>query len=228
MRKKEIENTRESKLASIIKTACERTTYLTEHPRANAGKALDKVTAKIKKLKATSWLTVTENDRILSIEKDEEALLQVGLLDGCYVIKSDVPKEDADSQALHDRYCDLEQVERAFRTMKTSHLELRPVFVHKKTSTQGHVFVVMLALLLQRELECAIVDEDITVEEAIDELAAINMQEVKLGGATIQNIPKPTAIGARILKNASISLPTALPKFIANVHSKKKLSTARK
>ncbi|MCP3890043.1 MAG: IS1634 family transposase, partial [Desulfobulbaceae bacterium] len=95
-------------------------------------------------------------------------------------------------QKLHDRYCDLEMVERAFRTMKTSHLELRPVFVKKKSSTQGHVFVVMLALLLQRELETAIADMDITVEEAIDELKAIRMQEVKLGDTTIQNIPHPT------------------------------------
>jgi len=77
--------------------------------------------------------------------------LRKTLLDGCYVIKSDVPEKDAATQKLHARYCDLEMVERAFRTMKTTHLELRPVFVKKKTSTQGHVFVVMLALLLQKE-----------------------------------------------------------------------------
>ena len=86
----------------------------------------------------------------------------------------------------------------------------------------------MLALYLQRELEKAIVDEDITVEEAIEELAAIHMQEVKLGKATIQNIPKPTALGAKILKKASITLPTAMPKFVAKVSSKKKLPSERK
>jgi len=215
-------------VTAISKTARERTKYLAEHPGAIPGKAADKVTAKIKKLKAEKWLTATESDRVISVEKDEEALSQVSLLDGCYVIKSDVAKEDADSQALHDRYCDLEMVERSFRTMKTSHLELRPIYVRKKTSTQGHVFVVMLALYLQRELEKTLVDEDITVEEAIEELAAIHMQEVKLGKATIQNIPKPTALGARILKKASITLPTAMPKFVAKVSSKKKLPSERK
>jgi len=227
IRREQIENNRKSKLASIVKIAEERTRYLAEHPRADVSKALDKVVAKIKKLKADKWLTATESSRTISIEQDEEALLKAGLLDGCYVIKSDVSKEYADSQSLHDRYCDLEMVERAFRTMKTSHLELRPVFVRKKTSTEGHVFVVLLALLLQRELECAIVDEDITVEEAIDELVAIHMQEVNLGNATIQNIPKPSVTGAKILKNASITLPTALPKFTAKVHSKKKLTSER-
>ena len=228
IRKQQIADNRESKLGSILKTVQERTKYLAEHPGAIASKAVDKVTAKIKKLKAEKWLTATEGDRVISVEKDEEALSQVSLLDGCYVIKSDVEKENADSQTLHDRYCDLEMVERSFRTMKTSHLELRPIFVRKKTSTQGHVFVVMLALYLQRELEKAIVDEDITVEEAIEELAAIHMQEVKLGKATIQNIPKPTALGAKILKKASITLPTAMPKFVAKVSSKKKLPSERK
>ena len=228
IRQQQIADNKESKLASILKTAEDRTKYLAEHPGAVASKAAEKVTAKIKKLKAEKWLTATESGRVISVEKDEEALSRVSLLDGCYVIKSDVAKEDADSQALHDRYCDLEMVERAFRTMKTSHLELRPVYVRKKTSTEGHVFVVMLALHLQRELEKAICGEDITVEEAIGELAAIHMQEVKLGKATIQNIPKPTALGARILKKASIALPAAMPKFIAKVSTKKKLPSKRK
>ena len=68
----------------------------------------------------------------------------------------------ATAQTIHDRYCDLENVERAFRTMKTAHLEMRPIDVRKKKSTRGHVFVVMLALLLQRELERCWTELDIT------------------------------------------------------------------
>ena len=71
------------------------------------------------------------------MEKDDAALSSVSLLDGCYVIKSDVPQANADAQILHDRYCDLEKVERAIRTMKTTHLELRPVNVRKEKSTRG-------------------------------------------------------------------------------------------
>lgn len=167
------------------------------------------------------WLTATEKDRVISVEKHEDALSEAALLDGCYVVKSDVSKADADAQTVHDRYCDLEMVERAFRTMKTTHLELRPVFVKKKINTQGHVFIVMLAFLLQRELERCWVDMDITVEEGIRELASIHMQEIKLGGATIQNIPKPTKMGKQLLDAAAVTLPTVLPKTTANVHTKK-------
>jgi len=228
VRKEEIAKNRESKFDSIKEFADERTKYLCDHPRANAAKTLEKINAKIKKPATEKWLCAKEEHRVITIEKDEDALSEESLLDGCYVIKSDVPEKDADAQKLHDRYCDLEMVERAFRTMKTSHLELRPVFVTKKISTQGHVFVVMLALLLQRELENAITNMDITVQEAIDELEAIRMEEVKLGDATIQNIPIPTEIGKEILKNASITLPKALPKIKAKVHTKKKLQLERK
>jgi len=226
IRAEQIAMSRESKRDSIVKVAEAQTKYLTEHPRAKASKALGKVTAKIEKLKAGNWLTATEKDRVISVETDEDALSQAALLDGCYVVKSDVPKEDADAQTLHDRYCDLEMVERSFRTMKMSHLEMRPVFVTKRVSTQGHVFVVMLALLLQRELERCWVDMDITVEEGIDELASIHMQEIKLG-ATIQNIPKPTKLGQQLLDNAAVTLPTVIPKTTANVHTKKKLPSER-
>jgi len=227
IRKQQIADNRESKLASILKTAEERTTYLAKHPGAVASKSVDKVTAKIKKLKAEKWLTSTESDRVISVEKDKEALSQVSLLDGCYVIKSDVAKKDADSQALHDRYCDLEMVERSFRTMKTTHLDLRPVFVKKKTSTQGHVFVVMLALLFQRELERCWSDLDTTVEEGIDELAAIHIQEVHLGNACIQDIPTPNKTGRQLLKNLGVQLPSVLPRRDAKVDTTKKLQSER-
>jgi hypothetical protein len=228
LRVEQIERTRDSKLASVRKKAEERTQYLAEHPRADASKALGKVTTKIKKLKADKWLVATEKDRVISVEKNEDALSQVALLDGCYVVKSDVSKDDADAQTLHDRYCDLEMVERNFRTMKTIHLEIRPFFVRKKTSTRGYAFVVMLALLLQRELERCWVDLDITVEEGIDELSAIHMQEVRLGDATVQDIPKPNKLGKQLLEKIAVKLPSVLPKTTVNVHTKKKLPSERK
>jgi hypothetical protein len=228
VRAKQIAGTRESKLASIKKTAKERTEYLAEHPKADPEKALAKVIAKMKKIKADKWLTAVLKDRVISVEKDEEALGEVALLDGCYVVKSDVAKSDADKQTLHDRYCDLEMVERSFRTMKTTHLDLRPVFVKKKESTQGHAFVVMLALLIQRELEQCWSELNTTVKEGIDELGAIHMQEVHLGGACIQDIPTPNKLGKQLLQKARVQLPSVLPRRNPNVHTTKKLPSERK
>ena len=214
---------RESKFADLAKAAEVQTKYLAEHPRANAEKALHRVAAKIKQLKADGWLCVTEAGRNVLVTKHAAALANAALLDGCYVIKSDVPKRLADAQTLHDRYCDLESVERAFRTMKTAHLDLRPVYVHKEVSTRGHVFVVMLALLLQRELEHCWAKLDLTVAEGLDELGAIQPVEIRLGGVAINTIPKPVARAAKLLEAASVILPRVLPKFHARVHTKKTL-----
>ena len=69
-------------------------------------------------------------------------MAEVALLDGCYAIKTDLPAEAADTKTVHDRYKDLSMVETAFRTCKTSHLEVRPVYVRKEANTRGHVLVV--------------------------------------------------------------------------------------
>ena len=105
---------------------------------------------------------------------------------------------------------------------------MRPVFVRKEPRTRGHVFVVMLALLLQRELERCWVDMNLTIEEGIDELAAIHTQEVSPGNIQIQNIPTPNTLGKQLLKKADIVLPTLIPSKTANVHTKKKLPSERK
>jgi transposase len=229
MRAEQIAMTRESKLSAVEQFVSNRNDYLAKHSKASTAVALKKVDAKIAKLKCDVWLraTVTKENEI-ALGKNEIALDQAALLDGCYVIKSDVPKDQAEAQILHDRYCDLENVERAFRTMKSVHLEMRPVFVRKEGSTKGHAFVVMLALLLQREVEKCWANMDITVEEGIDELAAIHVQEVCVGNTRIQNIPIPNKIGKQLLEKVGVTLPAMLPLRRASVHTNKKLQTERK
>ena len=110
----------------------------------------------------------------------------------------------------------------------SSHLDLWPVFVKKKESTQGHAFVVMLALLIQRELEQCWSELNTTVKEGIDELGAIHMQEVHLGGACIQDIPTPNKLGKQLLQKARVQRPSVLPRRNPNVHTTKKLPSERK
>ena len=213
-------------IASFAKT---RTEHLEKHPRAQPDAALKKVIHKIERLKLGKWLTATLQDRTVRVEHDGDALAEAALLDGCYVIKSDVPEVSASAQQLHDRYCDLESVERSFRTMKTTHLEMRPIFVRKEASTKGHVFVVMLALLLQRELEKCCRNLDLTVDEVIDELSAIPLQTLYIADKPpIHRIPEPSEIGQKILELAGVLMPTILPVRTASVHTKKKLHSERK
>jgi len=72
------------------------------------------------------------------------------LVNPLVVVKTSVPKEDLPAQTAHDRYKDLGLVEYAFRTMKTTLEELRPIYVRKEDRTRGHVFVVMLAYMITK------------------------------------------------------------------------------
>ena len=72
-----------------------------------------------------------------------------------------------DAKTIHDRYKSLSNVEHAFKTCKTSMLELRPWFVHSEQSTRGHAFIVMLAYKIVRYLENVWRDINFSVPESI-------------------------------------------------------------
>lgn len=225
----EMKRSREDKLAALRNTARKRTEHLAQHARAQVAAALRAVQSKAKCLKIDKWTHITAKNRAICVDVNDDKLSDDSLLDGCYVIKSDVPKEDADPQTLHDRYCDLQKVERLFRTMKTVHLELRAWYVRKKESSCGHAFTVMLGVLIQRELERCWSEIDITVEEGIDELGAIRMEEVRLINAVAYNrIPEPAGLPKQLLDAANVKLPPALPRREVNVYTKKKLVSGRK
>ncbi|MBW2063277.1 MAG: hypothetical protein JRI95_17170, partial [Deltaproteobacteria bacterium] len=92
-----------------------------------------------------------------------------------------LPDEAADMDTIHDRYKDLAQVERAFRNMKTGHLEVRPVFVRNAERTRAHVFIVMLAYRLRLVLEEAWRFLDITVEEGLKQLSTLCAIQTMIG-----------------------------------------------
>ena len=82
-----------------------------------------------------------------------KAIGKAALLDGCYVLETTVPSVTMDRHTIDERYRDLQQVERNFRTMKTDFLEVRPIFLRNGERTKAHVFVAMLALKITRRFQ---------------------------------------------------------------------------
>jgi len=172
---------------------------------------------------------VKDSDRVLTLYTDEERLEEQSRLDGCYVLKTDVPQAVADTTLVHQRYKDLAEVEQAFRTSKTVHLEMRPVFVRNEANTRGHVFVVMLAYLIRRALSRAWAALDTTVEEGLDQLKTLCSIEVKFpeGGACLQ-IPEPRDDSLALFNALDLHPPEFLPQSPARVVTHKKLNAQRK
>ena len=156
--------------------------YLATHPRAQVAVALRKVQTKLARLHVEAWLRVEAEGRTLWLRPDETAQDKAARLDGCYVLQTALPPTVVAAQVVHDRYKDLAMVEQAFRTCKTTYLELRPWYVRTEASTRGHALVVMLAYLIIRELRQAWRHLNLTVEEGVAQLATLCALEVRVAG----------------------------------------------
>jgi hypothetical protein len=134
------------------------------------------------------------------------------------VLETDVPQTALDAQTVHDRYCDLHEVEQDFRTMQTGLLEVRPIFVRKARRTRAHVFVTMLALKVVREMRRGLVatfgttDDDkmaVTVEDALLAFARLCLLTYHVQGPGVTRLPTPDARQKAILDALGTPLPPA-------------------
>ena len=228
IRAAEIAASRADKQRSVQDRVREQNRYLAEHPRAVVATAVRKIETVLNKLRISNWIAVQATDRTLRLEQDDQVLAEVSKLDGCYVLKTDLAPRQAGKELVHHRYKDLARVEWAFRSCKTTHLEVRPIFVRLATRTRGHAFVVMLAYRIIAELARCWQPFDLTVEEGLEALAGLCATEVAVSGqARLIRIPRPRAELQQLLEAAGVRLPEALPSRGVVVSTKRKLPERR-
>lgn len=99
-------------------------------------------------------LAITDTD--LSFERDLPAIAAEAALDGFYVLRTNVPADALSAADTVRAYKSLARVERAFRSMKTVDLELRPVFHWTPSRVRAHVLLCMLAYHLEWHMRQAL------------------------------------------------------------------------
>jgi len=230
IRAEEIAKSRSDKLTAPRKLADEQNAYLAAHPKAGDTRAWRLVIDKCDRLGLSEFVTVKALNRLIILEVDEDYLRELAELDGCYALRTDLPAQAADAKTVHDRYKDLALVEQGFRTMKTDHLQVRPVFVRTEAHTRGHVLVVMLAYMIVRELRRCWAGVNLTVEEALKRLTSLCTMTLVYAtdGMELHKIPAPREESAKLLEAAEIRLPEALPGRRLDVVTKQKLPPQRK
>ena len=152
VRAQEVRENRQAKLATLQALVAKHNHSLTEHPRADAQGALQKLVARATTLRLSDWVELTLEERAVTLTVNASAQQEAAKLDGCSVLKTDLTPQQAKKELVHDRYKDLASVEHAFRTCKTAHLEVRPIFLRLEARTRAHAFVVMLAYQINRYL----------------------------------------------------------------------------
>jgi len=202
--------------------------YLAESVKRSKDVALRVLQKKMSQYKLNDVLELTNEERVFKVTVNEEMLNETALLDGCYVIKTDVKKELLSTKEVHDRYKDLAKVEHAFRTFKQSYLEIRPVHVRTEASTRGHVFAVMLAYKIKRQLSELWKKCECTVPEGIGELGAIRSTIITLKEASCQKIPQSKGLAGELLTAAGITLPSIIEARNVDIVTRKKLTIKHK
>jgi hypothetical protein len=99
-------------------------------------------------------LTITDDD--LTFERNNEQIDAEAQLDGIYVLRTDLKPEALDATATVRAYKDLATVERAFRSLKTADLEVRPIHHRLAQRVRAHVFLCMLAYYLEWHMRQAL------------------------------------------------------------------------
>jgi hypothetical protein len=91
------------------------------------------------------------DDRFVFARK-AAAIAAEAALDGLYAVRTPVPVERLDDAAAVAAYKSLSRVERAFRSLKTVDLDIRPVFHYRAPRVRAHVSLCMLAYYLEWHL----------------------------------------------------------------------------
>jgi Transposase DDE domain len=78
------------------------------------------------------------------------------LLDGFYVVRTSVTADLLDSSSVVRAYKGLSNVERAFRSLKTIDLEIRPIHHRRARRVRAHVLLCMLAYYLEWHMRQAL------------------------------------------------------------------------
>jgi len=102
--------------------------------------------------------------KLASIEREAS-------LDGIYVIRASVLASQFTSQQVVATYKSLSTVERAFRSMKSVDLKIRPIYHHQAERVKAHVFLCMLAYYVEWHMRQALApllfdDEDPAAAQA--------------------------------------------------------------
>ena len=225
----EIRENRLSKLKFLREKLEGTNEYLLEHPKAKTETHAKRMKELVKRFKAQKFFVVENdqtNSRYLTFKILRDELREVRKLDGCYVLKTDLPIEAAEAEEVHDRYKDLIHVEQAFRIEKDE-LDIRPIYLRTKARTCGHFSVAMLSYKVQIYFRNAWKERDITVDEGLKHLINITANKIDIKKRIINRVPKPNKICQELLEELGVRIPTYLPYIEFDVVTRTKLPTSR-
>ncbi len=139
----------------------------------NIGVRVGKV---VNQYKVAKHFTLDIRDAAFCFQRKQDSIAREAALDGLYIIRTSVPPTEIDSADCVRHYKSLANVERAFRTMKTIDLKVRPIHHRLADRVRAHIFLCMLAYYVEWHLreawrELLFADEDQAAKQTRDPVA---------------------------------------------------------
>ena len=114
------------------------------------------VGAVINRYKMAKHFAVTITDSDVTFERKTAQIAAEAALDGIYVLRTSLKPETLDAPSTVKTYKQLAQVERAFRSLKTVDIEVRPIHHRRPHRVRAHVFLCTLAYYLEWHMRQAL------------------------------------------------------------------------
>jgi hypothetical protein len=103
----------------------------------------------VNKYKMAKHVRLDIQEDSFTFQIDAAQVAAEAALDGLYVIRTSVPPERLDADETVRSYKQLSQVERAFRSLKTLDLKVRPIYHRREARVRAHIFLCLLAYYVE-------------------------------------------------------------------------------
>jgi len=141
-----------------------------------AGKIGVRVGRVLNKYKVAKHFELIIEDQRFEARLLEDSVAAEAALDGLYVIRTPLAASRMDSAEVVRSYKRLTQVERAFRSLKTVDLKIRPIHHRLESRVRAHILLCMLAYYVEWHMreawrEILFADDDLTAKATRDPVA---------------------------------------------------------
>jgi transposase len=150
-KRKELLEATEKQLKKIVEATQRKKRPL--RGRKEIGLAVGKILGRYKMGKHFSLFIEEDSFRC---ERKPNNIEREAALDGIYVIRTSVSAEKLSSEQVVGHYKRLSDVERAFRSLKSVDLKIRPIYHHLADRVKAHVFLCMLSYYVEWHMRQAL------------------------------------------------------------------------
>jgi transposase len=109
----------------------------------------------LKRFHVKKHFDIQISDMEFTYQRKQDEIDAEAALDGFYILRTNHTAQAVPAGDVVRAYKNLEQAERAFRSLKGPELQIRPIHHHLETRVRAHVFICMLAYYLTWHLKAA-------------------------------------------------------------------------